>query len=206
MIKYQMAKTENSISNLEGIVIIPVQKVKSSGCEGKKLFVKVLIRGREIGRFFMRIHDETLQKIYPESSKDQVMLKYLLLKRAGIRVPRTLRVSKCGRKFLLTDLTYEGQKILDKHSPPYQNGICLNNWHDGILSDAFDILHNALKAGVLLGPDALAIIWNPEENSPTVVLIDIFIGTYLINDKDKNNYERKISEVLDTFVREVLLR
>lgn len=133
-----------------------------------------------------------------ESYYEQVIEKYQRLKQHGLPVLPTFRFDITSNSYLLTDLTHDGSIVIDKHTDPYisnrysiQNASDLSHQLQNIAIQAFDDGN-----GVLLGYDAY--LMTVKNNRGTIHLVDIFTGSYLLENSSAKElmYPLSISHAL----------
>ena len=119
-------KDANSLSAKVDLGLEDEQRVVELGAEGKKFSTLVrLIRDRgenqkirPVGKMFVKESKEIMRKasMYFEARPEQILEKYKRLKRLGLPVVPTMRISEDGSKIMMTDISNEGKKIIvDSH-------------------------------------------------------------------------------------------
>ena len=117
---------------------------------------------------------------YYESNVDEVLIKYLALKKAGLPVVPFLRCDKENNFILMPDMTDNGRlEIFDKHLPrPYDFEI---KNIKSIKEEALQVANLAFDKNIFLGQDAYAIIADEQTHMGKLCLLDIGRNTQFVN-------------------------
>ncbi len=181
------------------LVTLDQTKIVHDDCEGESYISenKVTLihedQQRIIGKFILKSHlghvIENKFNYYEECNEKNMREKYLRLKKANIPVPKTFRVDESKHKFLMTDLTNNGEKIIfDKHYPDSNNFI-IN--FDEIKNQVKNIALTAYKNGIFLSLDAYCVVVDKKTKIGKVFILDFGMNSLIIENNTNINLDYK---------------
>jgi hypothetical protein len=134
-----------------------------------------------------------------ESDIDQVLKKYLSLKKIGLPVVPFLRCDRQNNFILMSDMTNNGMsEVIDKHYPRPYNFEITNI--ESIKKEVFEISNLAFDKNIFLYQDAYAVVVDNQTHIGKTCLIDIGRNTEFIRESYSREEANQQVEMFIDFV------
>ncbi len=152
-----------------------------SGMEGYDYsFVNVEVtrsgKTKTIRMFSKSIDQRHINEKDGRVSPEEVMKRHSELKKLGLPVPNTLRISEDRRHILMTDMTQDGKfEIIDRHNT--YSGTEIKNKKE-MKDKVKEYAALAEANGLVFSPDAFAILVDKMTGYGQVAILDIGSGVY----------------------------